>query len=419
MTLGRATPYFAAKAIPGLLLLVAIPIWVRHFGHIAYGEYSIALSVATVLAPLSIGWLQQSLLRGTGNPRWSAGALLRSRRRALTLLALVSLAFTASLSLVIRLSDGALMASGIAGITVTMAAYLPVLTQLQRSGHARAFAFAEICRPAITLGSSLLIAQLLGGEAHGANALIAATMMGYALSGFGAISLAGRREWGRLGSESIGPADVRGMWSYGWPLSMWLALSSMLVTVDRVLLGLFTSLAVVGNYAAVADLVWRGTSAVGYPVTMTLQPSVMQLWNSGEFDEARTLVRRWSIRLAVVLMSVSVGSYLLSDRFLAIALRGVSLPPVAVLLLALGASAWQLALLLHKELEFQQQTRLMLYFLLTAVAATTLADLVLIPSLGATGAAVGAAAGAGTYCLLSMRMAHRLRSAESSSVVRI
>src|SRR5690606_34874656 len=95
-------------------------------------------------------------------------------------------------------------------------------------------------------------------------------------------------------------ASVAGaFWRFGWPMTIWLALSSVLVYADRVIVSASLGPERAGAYAATADLIVRGFAMVTFPVTMTLHPIVMRAWNAGQKEGALAAVRRHSLILSV------------------------------------------------------------------------------------------------------------------------
>src|SRR5690606_9521257 len=138
---------------------------------------------------------------------------------------------------------------------------------------------------------------------------------------------------------------------FGWPMTIWLALSSVLVYADRVIVSASLGPERAGAYAATADLIVRGFAMVAFPVTMTLHPIVMRAWNAGQKEGALAAVRRHSLILSVWVTFGTVLVTLIGPPIIA-AVANVPTPSrLLLLLLCLGGALWQLALISHKPLE--------------------------------------------------------------------
>ena len=55
--------YSLSKAVPGILGLISIIIFMRVLGSNIYGQYSFILSQCNLIVALGLGWLNQSILR--------------------------------------------------------------------------------------------------------------------------------------------------------------------------------------------------------------------------------------------------------------------------------------------------------------------------------------------------------------------
>src|SRR6266480_6948358 len=73
--------YAWSKVLPGAAGLVSVMIFVRLLGEEEYGRYALGLSLATVGASFSTGWLSQATLRYCGEGWWQRG----ETRKALAL----------------------------------------------------------------------------------------------------------------------------------------------------------------------------------------------------------------------------------------------------------------------------------------------------------------------------------------------
>lgn len=381
---GSLAWYGVAQAVPGVTMLASVPIWIRMVGGEQYGEYAVIWAVGIASAAFSTGWLRQSLLRETGLP---AGTLSALPRWSVAACVAVPGAVVAVASPWVLGRDPLDLAIACCfGTSVAVA--LIVTTVLQQRERPTMVALAESGRAVATLALSL---ALVAAVSPTSQSLLAAA----AIANFAVVVLARAR--GAAGSDGRLPTEVlAAWWAYGWPLSVWLGLAPAMLYSDRVLLGPFVADATLGAYAASSDLVVRGVAVVATPVAMVLHPALMRAANMGQSAAAVAASRRWAVRLAAVLgigiVLVAVAGRWLNDLLL----EGGSVSTSTLLGLSVGASLWQLGLLLHKPLEIARRTGVMLGVLSLALSVGLLLVAVLA-RLGPEGAAWGMAGGTGTY----------------------
>lgn len=376
--------YGVAQAVPGITMLASVPIWIRLVGGEQYGEYAVVWAVGIASAAFSTGWLRQSLLRETGLP---AGTLSALPRWSLAACVLVPGAVVGVAALWVLDRDPLALAIAYC-FGVSIAVSLIVSTVLQQRERAPMVALAESGRAVATLALSLVLVEVASPTSE---SLLAAA----AIANVGVVVLVrrpGTAAWdGRPSNEVLG-----GWWAYGWPLSVWLGLAPAMLYSDRILLGQFVDDATLGAYAASSDLVVRGVAVVATPVAMVLHPALMRAANRGEPEAAVAVSKTWAVRLAMVLaigvVLVAVAGRWLND----LVLDSGTISTSTLVGLSVGASLWQLGLLLHKPLEIERRTGVMLVVLSCSLAAGLLLVAVLA-RFGPEGAAWGMASGTGVY----------------------
>jgi O-antigen/teichoic acid export membrane protein len=411
MSLGRMTSYFAAKIAPAVIFLVTVGAWVAYFGTAAYGRYAIVWGAVSILSSLVCGWLQQSILRGAGDSTWSLHAFVGTKRRARHLLAVYAFAALFGTAGALTLPGYWALGSCAAGLVVVQSTHTILLAQLQRSGRANLYGVSETLRAIATLLISVALA-LTTFDDDGARFMLAGTLLGFVVaSSCGAKLIVATLRCDAPEFPIVNRSPLRAFWSYGWPLTIWLSVSSALQTIDRLLIALIIGAGSAGVYAAVADVAWRGVAVLAFPVTMSVHPVAMSYWNAGRNEEARRLIKVWVRRLLAVLTLGSILAAGFAQLFYdQIGLDEPMLPGI-VLLISLAGSAWQLALLVHKELEFAHQTRQMLLLLILSLAVASAFNFALLASIGIIGAAIAALVGSSTYCLGCILLTSRTKRA--------
>lgn len=400
LPLGQLLNYGLAKVIPGIVMLLSIPVWISLFGADAYAQYSIVWAGTVLSCSVSLGWLRQALLRGTG----MADRSLHDPPRPLIFVLMLAAALPVMLLTWLVQGRGTVdlaIATVAAGLfAFTFAGSLLALTMAQRSERAKAYNAAEVVRSVLGLICSVSLGQTVGVEA-GLGVLLVGNLVG----NIGGIITANRLT--RPGRTHVHPFDTQAAWAYGWPLGIWVTLAALVLYLDRFILKFSITPGEFATYVATADLVVRGMSMLSYPIAMAVYPASMRLQNSGNDLEALRLVRRWTWVLAGLLFAAVAGITLVGPSLLETVIDGSNVEPLIIMALALGAGGWQLALLVHKPLEFARRTQLMLWLLAMAVLSEALTTLVLVGTYGAVGAAIGLAVGSVTYLLSCLYVSRR------------
>jgi O-antigen/teichoic acid export membrane protein len=404
--------FVAGKAFPGILTLGSIPVWIHGFGAANYALFSLYWTGSLIGTSLTLGWLKQAILRQAGNESLAYEAM-PGRTRILVEATPVSVVVPLGLltwPMMANPADGwGFLAASCFGLLVN-GRYVVHQTVVQRDTRATVYAVAETVRTAATLVFSVCLVAVHAATAWG---LVAANTAGMALA-LGVLMMRDRRV-GRSAARAIpGPQMLRTFWRFGWPLSLWLAVSSSTMYLDRFVLSRAHGLQQAGDYAAAADLVVRGMGMVVAPAIMFLHPAFMRAWNTGSRAEALGVWRRMTGLLTIGAIGCSVAVFL---AYLGFAKALLVNPPSATTFgaLVIGGAVWQLALMVHKPLEANDGTRAMLGALLVSLLVTLGVDLLLAPNLAALGVALGFLLGALCYVgLTSILNVRIIRSAETS-----
>jgi O-antigen/teichoic acid export membrane protein len=402
--------FAAGKAFPGLLTLASIPLWVNSFGASNYGLFSLYWTASLIGTSLTLGWLNQAILRQTGTEGASYEALpwrtrwLVEAGPACTVVPLAIVTWP--------LWEGhedrwTFLLSSLVGLLIN-GRYAVRQTISQRDARATPYAVAETVRVAValmlslTLAASGLVAPWSLVAANSAGMLLALTIL---------IRSERRMACGLVKMRVKGPL-LGAFWRFGWPLSLWLACSSSMMYLDRLVISHLYGLEKAGDYAAAADLVVRGMGMVAAPVIMFLHPAFMRAWNTRDRGAALAIWRRMTSFLA---LGVGLTGAIILLAYAAFSGSVLDNPPSIATFAALivGGIVWQMALMLHKPLEASGRTLTMLGALIGSLLVTLTADLLLAPRLGLLGVALGFMSGALCYAgLVAVLNVRVLRPAE-------
>ncbi len=382
-----------SKVIPGLVTFASIPIWLAGYGADNYALYSMHWVTAMIGTALTTQWVRQAILRYTGFPgmeyervRWQTRWLLES----CNLVAILPVVLLATF-MVEEVTERTVFLV-VAGVSLLCQSRLALAASLlQRDGRSGRYAFAEIVRSAGTLALSLLLLAAAGRTpwgivAAGALATIAALL----------VARPRRAVYSQVQDEVNSRRIIWAYWRFGWPMSLWIPVSTSLIYLDRFVVMVLFGPDRAGNYAAAADMAVRGIGLVVTPVILFLHPSFMRAWNTVERQEA---LRRWkrmtlgtAASVVVAALSGLVGYVVLGDILL-----GSPVTAATFGLLAFGGAAWQLATMAHKPLEASGRTVLMLGTLVGSLGVTVALNLLIAGPLGELGVAISSVAGALTY----------------------
>lgn len=397
---GRYALYALAKIVPGLVLFAAVPVWMRVFGAVEYGRYTTTWVAALLTSSLYSGWIRQSVLRHAGDPSFDADTLPRwtvpasSAASALTVSAIVWVTGA-------RYEGGGLLP--LVACSAVLAAvntqYALSLTRSQRFGHVGRYAAAETARAVGALLLSLPIARALpwGGAV--------AIVLAYAIAtGLALLFLIQPLRRTPSSSGGVAGSVLLRFWAYGWPMAVWLTVSSMLLYADRFILGIFLGREEVGIYASMADLVVRGVGMVAFPLTMSTHPELMKLWNAGRRIEALHAARRYAallggLSVAALILGLLVGPWAIGS------VLAVERPRADVVAaLVAGAGLWQVGLMSHKPLEMADRTRTLLRVIGLVTIGSVICNFVLVPILGIAAPAYVFALGAALYVAATLKL---------------
>ncbi|WP_173075511.1 lipopolysaccharide biosynthesis protein [Phytohabitans rumicis] len=383
--------YSLSRVVPVAIVFASTPILVGLIGTAQYGLYTTITALVLIAESFGVGWLRQSALRGTGDPyqamhllpRWSMASAVNGPAVLVAVL--------------LFLLSGALGAGGDPAVLATATAlccatgfYMLRMTRAQRDMRVRRVVVIEWVRAAVGLLAIIAVhATLLEGAA--------AALAGMAIGSLAGALVAGRGPQQAPRSRSSANALLKEYWSYGWPMSLWLAASSGLLYVDRLLLSVWLGPETAGHYGAVSDIVIRGYIFIATPVGMAVHPLIMSAWNRGRPDLAVRTLAAYQRILGLLVVAATVALVAAGPWLIPIVV-GVRAPSTAVLmLLGLGSAVWQYSLLTQKRLELAGRSFAVLSLMGASTLVTVVVDVALIPLTGPLGAAIGMAAGAAAY----------------------
>ncbi len=401
---GDTFNYFLSKVVPGLMGFFSVAIFVRMVGYEQYGRYAVAFATVTAFSAGVAGWLSQSMLRFQSMHHGTAEAESFNRATDAGLLLSALLGGSAlGLALWLSRTHSAAIVGVSVGLYLAMLVYAFEMTGLQAALDSRGVVRMETIRalgafaiPLVLIFASprrhywLLLLGILGGY------LIPLTGRAFRGSGHRAIMILRRP---LLDEQERG--FLRNMWSYGWPVALWLFSQQSLVVSDRYFIQRFLGYSAAGVYASMYDVIVRSFSLLFAPITLAVHTALMHHWNTGSRHLTRRILTQAIKYESLLFLPVAVGLFFGSNWTSRLVL-GHENPEAAsiVLPLAIGGFLWQLALLAHKPLEILCQTKRMLVGGLAALAVNIAGNYYLVPRFGYRAAAYLSVASSLVYLMM-------------------
>jgi O-antigen/teichoic acid export membrane protein len=410
--LGSILAYVSASVGPAIIGMLSAAVFTRRFAASDYGRYSLALTSANLLVLLSTQWLQQATNRylpGEQSPvalqKWKSAI---AASLVLTAIGLATLgAFAASTARF--LLEPAWRSFVLPGAVLALATGLtaPLLVVLQAEMRAADYArFRHVAAVSSFVLSFLLVipprrdaSLLLWGTA------IPLLMLVLPLwKSAGLVSpLRLYHLWPDLANA------LRRMVAYGAPLTGWFLAVTLLFFGDRFVIQLYRGEREVGIYSASYLLVSGSVSLLATPLIVASHPFLVRTWESGD----RVAAARWLqiivelLLIASGVLSVAIGFFAsdVSRLMLGISFReGSAIMPV----LASAALAWQLAMYVHKPLEFAGRTVQMLLLGVSALVVDVVLNFATVPIFGYRAAAYALLVGSLVYLGLARWSGQRI-----------
>lgn len=387
----QVAAYLVALLVPAGASLIGVMIFTRTVPLADYGRYSVTMAAAGTIAALLAGWAEQAALRlhAEFEARGSQDILWSTLITALVAL-LGALTFGASVAAAgleawrwWRESEYSEFVPSGAWLVVARVLYQVIKVRLQAEGRASLYRSLEVV---ISVGTLLVAIAAVLYLRLGMWARVAAEAL--VVSAVLVVWLTRALASGRV-RAALDAAVLRRSLAYGLPMIGWLAGLQTLNVGDRFVLQAMAGEEAVALYSAVYTLVERTASFAFVPLLMTAHPLLMKEWAEGGPARATHLLNQWLVRfLTLAVPAVAVGS-VLRDGLVALVLSGpyragASMVPWLVLAFAL----WQVAMYVHKGLEFVEHTKVMLLAIVVAAVSNLGLDVLLIPAFGVDGAAM-------------------------------
>ncbi len=392
--------YFAGIIVPGFINAVSIPILKNLLDDANFGQYSLYFNSFTLIVGSLVGWLCQSVIRFTtqyNHPNFFFSKVTR-----------LSLIITGAFSIVafgaVLYWSHSIMLSALFGIGLVSGGLQNVMIAVSQSNFlARTTLFSESLRTLLYFLTGVLL--LLWSRNYFMEKLFISILFSYTVS-FCFLIYKNKIPFSEIAQPEPSDEifDLKKILAYGLPLALWFSCSSLITFIDKPYIAKSFGHAVQGNYQAIYDFIYRGTTIVLAPILTASFPLMTHAFEHQSKTELNRFLKKLLLLesggLIFAVLAYCLGGY----RFLKYILH---LPDDSSyfwvgLFILLSAFIWQLGMLLHKPLEFQKKTRLMLFNNLAAFSVTYLLILIIYHfRLNYMYYALGVLTGSVVYALLS------------------
>ena len=375
--------YSLTKVLPGIVGLFSVILIIKIIGTEEYGKYSILYSFILTLTAFCGGWLSQALLRYY--PGSNDNKIIENQ--AIFGL-LISVVFGILILLGIYIIKGNILFQD-TNIFLVMFFFIAVfIYQFQISVYRSQIrpnmvVIVSSIQSILSLGIPLFFIYFFGSEVKyiilGLTiAYLAPTIKNLFLKTFSIQKL--------LQVKEISNPLLFELFKFGWPLSIWLTISLSLQFFDRFFINYYFDNNLTGIFAGFYDLVVRTYSILIFPITMAVHPRMMSLWNKSIYSDAISILKIAMLIQFSIFSCIFIIANLFFEQISYILLWIFSdLNPEyfhLLIPLLIGGFIWQFALLIHKPIELNKNTYLMLISIVIALIVNLFGNIVFLPKYG-------------------------------------
>jgi O-antigen/teichoic acid export membrane protein len=398
--------YFLGLLSSGLISFITIPLIVKYYGVDGYGSFSLVQNVILVLISFGGGWLNQCVLRFNNYSTHFKFSIFQLF--LITFFPISLLCFG-----ILTLMDVGILIATMGTVTMFLGSLVALsIVFYQSKFNARKSFYFDFVRILVFVLMVLSFHFVLG-ELSSLLRLILSLFISYLLSFFFLLRIDFRffkisidlfiKKVNRNYFASLFKQHHY-LFQYGWPLALWFTISSLLNVSDRYIIGYYLTEKDLGTYSAIYDLLYKGITLLNAPILVAGFPIMTQKYNSGNKSDALRFLKKLIFFETIIFIVLLVAAYFLKSFFI-IKIVGIAATEQSVdlvLPIVCGAFIWQLAMLVHKPLEFELKTKTMLLFSAVALAVNLVLNIVFIPIYGIVFASYSTVLCALVYLLLTV-----------------
>jgi len=397
--------YFLGLFVSGLISFMTIPLIVKIYGVEKYGDFSLVQNVIFILISFGGGWLNQCVLRFNDFSYKFKVVIFQLSFIILIPLSLICFG-------IIKLIGNNFWISLI-GVLTLLCGSISVLsiTFYQSKFNAKKSIFFDFIR-IFSFIFCVYVLNYLFEATDSLSLLIGSFFLSYFTSflfllkiDFRFIVISIKLLLKQLNVKKLLNLlnENNHLIIYGWPIALWFSISAILNISDRYIISYYLSDNDLGIYSAIYDLLYKGITLVYAPILIAGYPIMSQKFNQGFHEDAFRFLKKLVLFEILIFAFIIVVSYFFKSFFIE-QIVGIPLTSSSVglvLPIVTGAFVWQLAMLVHKPLEFELKTVTMLLIISITLLFNVGLNLLFIPHFGILFAAYSTLFSATVYLLLS------------------
>ena len=368
--------YSISKIIPGLTGLISIIIFFRLIGAEEYGKYSIIFSFTNLIATFSFGWLNQSILRY--RLTYNSSVKILSPILMGFIFGIISVTLfvitTSIFEFPIIFSN-----KSVIFLAISIGIFNIVKSTFQSEELPNKVILITSFQSILMIICSIILIKLYNNDAK---SLILGISFGYLIPILPYTKLFTSNVITKKNIKRIKP-----FFNYGAPLSLWLGISLSLNFLDRYFIEYYFGSSLMGSYAGFSEFIIRIFSIVIFPITLAVHPILMNKWNKNKniHDSLMKLIQASLIQIIIFIIMLIPLSFFKDSFFYLIQTMIPELDNSMnkiMIHIFIGGFLWQIALVLHKPLEIEEQTLIMVVCIILSLLINLIGNIYFLPKFG-------------------------------------
>ncbi len=403
--LAKDTVYYSiSKMIPGLAGLVFVILFFRLIGAEEYGKYSIIFSFANLIAAFSFGWLNQSILRYRST--FTSRIKILSPISLGYIIGIISIIIFVNIISILQFSI-IFSKQHVIFLSLSIGIFNILKSTFQSEEQPNKVILITSFQSILMIISSIIILKTYDYSAEG---LILGISFGYLIPIL---------PYSKLFTSNIiakkNIKKIKSFFNYGAPLSIWLGISLSLNFLDRYFIEYYYGPSLMGSYAGFSEFIIKIFSIFIFPITLAVHPILMNNWNKNKniYEFFIKIFKASTIQIIICLIML-VPLYLYMDYFFY--LIQIMIPELdnsmkeIMIPLFIGGFLWQLALVLHKPLEIEERTLVMVCCIMFSLATNLIGNIYFLPRFGIIATAYTMIFSASIYLVSSILYSNSFRN---------
>ena len=396
--------YSISKIVPGLTGLIFVILFFRWMGPEEYGKYSIIFTFTNLISAFSFGWLNQSILRyrSTFNSTIKIISPITMGFFIGIISVILFVIISSNFEFPIIFSN-----KHIIFLAISIGIFNIVKFIFQSEELPKKVILITSIQSTLTILCSIFLLKFYNNNAE---SLILGISLSYLIPIFIYTNL--------FKSNIISKNNikiVKSFFRYGAPISLWLGISLSLNFLDRFFIEFYFGSSLMGSYAGLSEFVIRIFSVVIFPITLAVHPILLNKWNKNKniYDSLRIIFQASLIQVIIcIIMLIPLfifKDFLFSSIQIMIPELHNSMKEIMIPIF-IGGFLWQLALVLHKPLEIEERTFIMVSCITLSLIANLVGNIYFLPKFGIISTAYTMIISASIYIASSILFSNSLRN---------